>query len=420
MTPTKSEVGLKPSLLISHMGPTTERFPQTLPVFVTSGNKSTLIGVTDKITINANTAPRGMDMSAQSITDFYSLEASNAATYSTFSLPSTVEPSDVLHSTASPIALSKPIPSTDFPILFQASAVTSRTARSNASITLPTTVTTPTTLLSTSPSPTHSALLTPTSLVVVPFSLETSTTQLGPVRPSSALTALASKISLVTSELPAGIGKSRSPSVSRSKGTEIHSEVSLSALRADRETFTRPVFLLGSQWTLNTSTSPISTLSVRTRSGISRTAVYPTPSSALASTAPQTPVTTRFSNSETSVPQLITVSYFKTAKLLSKTSLISLNVSSSTSFSPKPLSSSVQTSTTVPKQTSALKKGSISAALPVMTVSSPQVVSQIPKNTPSSPVICTVSTPVHSVYLPEAQSYGRCHCCLQKLLYSTF
>ncbi|KAL9853940.1 otogelin-like protein [Geothlypis trichas] len=87
VTPTESDIGLKPSLIISHMGPTTERFPQTLPVFVTSRNKSTFIGVTDKITINANTASRGMNMSAQSITDFYSLEASNAATYSTFSLP---------------------------------------------------------------------------------------------------------------------------------------------------------------------------------------------------------------------------------------------------------------------------------------------------------------------------------------------
>lgn len=131
MTPTESDIGLKPSLIISHMDPTTERFPQTLPVFVTSRNKSTFIGVTDKITINANTASRGMNMSAQSITDFYSLEASNAATYSTFSLPSTVEPSDVLHSTASPTVLSKPIPSTDFPTLFQASAVTSCTALSN-------------------------------------------------------------------------------------------------------------------------------------------------------------------------------------------------------------------------------------------------------------------------------------------------
>ncbi|XP_066406803.1 otogelin-like protein [Molothrus aeneus] len=220
MTPTESGIGLKPSLIISHMGSTTERFPQTLPVFVTSRNKSTLIGVTDKITINANTASRGMNMSAQSITDFYSLEASNAATYSTFSLPSTVEPSDVLHSTASPTVLSKPIPSTDFPILFQASAVTSCTACSNVSITLPITITTPTTLLSASPIPGHSALLTPTSLVVVPFSLETSTTQLGTVRPSSALTTLASKISLVTSELPAGIGKRKQSSSVSSSGEE--------------------------------------------------------------------------------------------------------------------------------------------------------------------------------------------------------
>uniref|UniRef100_U3K7E2 Otogelin like n=1 Tax=Ficedula albicollis TaxID=59894 RepID=U3K7E2_FICAL len=87
VTPTESEIGLKPSLLISHMGATTERFPETPPVFVTSGNKSTFIGVTDKITMNANTASREMNMSAQSITDFYSLEASNEATYSTFPLP---------------------------------------------------------------------------------------------------------------------------------------------------------------------------------------------------------------------------------------------------------------------------------------------------------------------------------------------
>ncbi|XP_015484710.1 otogelin-like protein isoform X4 [Parus major] len=87
VTPTESEIGLKPSVLISHMGPSTERFPLTPSVFVTSGNKSTLISVTDKITMSANTASRGMNVSAQSITDFYSLEASNAATYSTFSLP---------------------------------------------------------------------------------------------------------------------------------------------------------------------------------------------------------------------------------------------------------------------------------------------------------------------------------------------
>lgn len=75
----------------------------------------------------------------------------------------------------------------------------------------------------------------------------------------------------------------------------MYSEVPLYALRADREIFTRPVYLLGPQLTLSTSTSPISTLSVRTRSGISQTAVYPTPISALASTAPQIPLTTRFS-----------------------------------------------------------------------------------------------------------------------------
>lgn len=398
MTPTESAIGTKPSLLISHTGATMERFPQTPPLFVTSGTESTRTSVTAKITMKANTTLRGMNMSAQSITDFYSLEASNAATHSTFSLPSTVEPSDVLHSAASPAVLSKLISSTDFPTALQASAVTSRTVSSTASITLPITIATPTTLLSASPIPTHSALLTPTSLVVVPFPLETSTTQLGTVPLTSALTTLTSKPSFVTSELPAGIGKSRSPSVSHSKGAEASSEVSLSALLAGRATFTRPVFLPGSQLALSTSTSPIPTLSVRTRSGVGQTAVHPTPISALTSTAPQIPMTTRFASFETSFPQLITASYFESAKPLSKTSLTSLNASSLASFSPKPFLSSVEMSVTVPEQTSPLIKGSISAPLPIMTVSSPQVASQIPINTSSSPSVThTVSVPVRSL-----------------------
>ncbi|XP_029858735.1 otogelin-like protein isoform X6 [Aquila chrysaetos chrysaetos] len=133
VTPTESAIGTKPSLLISHTGATTERFPQTPPLFVTSGTESTRTGVTAKITMKANTTLMGMNMSAQSLTDFHSLEASNAATYSTFSLPSTVEPSDVLHSTASPTVLSKLISSTDFPTALQASAVTSRKQSSSVS-----------------------------------------------------------------------------------------------------------------------------------------------------------------------------------------------------------------------------------------------------------------------------------------------
>ncbi|XP_071660051.1 otogelin-like protein [Patagioenas fasciata] len=87
VTPTESTTGTKPSLLISHMGATTERFPHIPPLFVTSGTESTHVGVTDKIIMKANTTLMGMNMSAQSITDFYSLKASHAATYSTFSLP---------------------------------------------------------------------------------------------------------------------------------------------------------------------------------------------------------------------------------------------------------------------------------------------------------------------------------------------
>ncbi|NXO87561.1 OTOGL protein, partial [Sitta europaea] len=59
---------------------------------------------------------------------------------------------------------------------------TSHTICSNSSVTLPIIITTPTILLSASPIPTHSALLTPTSLVLVPFSLKTLTTQLGTPR----------------------------------------------------------------------------------------------------------------------------------------------------------------------------------------------------------------------------------------------
>ncbi|XP_040451149.1 otogelin-like protein [Falco naumanni] len=320
VTPTESAIGTKPSLLISHTGATMERFPQTPPLFVTSGTESTHTGVTDKITMKANTTLRGMNISAEAITDFHSLEASNAATYSTFSLPSTVEPSDVLHSTASPTVLSKLISSTDFPTALQAPAVTSHTVSSTASVTLPITIATKPTMLSASPIPTRSALLTPMSLVADPFPLETLTTQLGTVPPNSALTTLTSKPPFVTSELPIGIGKSRSPSVSHSKGAAVSSEVSLPALPAGRATVTRPVFLLGSQLTLSTPTSPISSLSVRTRSGTGQAAVRPTPFPALTSTAPHIPMTPRFASLETSFPQLITVSYFETAKLLSKTS----------------------------------------------------------------------------------------------------
>ncbi|XP_033919213.1 otogelin-like protein [Melopsittacus undulatus] len=96
LTPTESSIGTKPSLLISHTGTTTE-CPQTPPLFVTSGTKSTPADVTGKITMKANTALRGMNMSAQPIIDAYSLEAYNAAIYSMFSLSSTVEPFDVLH-----------------------------------------------------------------------------------------------------------------------------------------------------------------------------------------------------------------------------------------------------------------------------------------------------------------------------------
>ncbi|XP_069738692.1 uncharacterized protein, partial [Phaenicophaeus curvirostris] len=375
------------------MGAAMDGFPQTPPLLVTLGTESTHTGVTDKVTMKANTTLREMNASAQSTTDFCSLEASNAATYSTFSLPSTVEPPDALHSTSSPTVFSKLISSTGLPAALQASAVTSRTLSSTASITLPISIATPTTLLSASPNPTRSTLLTtPISVVVVPFPLETSTTQLGTLSPTSALTTLTSKPSFVTSELPAGIGRSRNPSASHSKGATTSSQAPLSALLAGRAIFTRPVFFLGSWLTLSTST-----LTVRTRSGIGQTTVHSTPISALTSTASQIPMTTRLANFETSFPQLFTVSYFETAKPLSKPSLISSNANSSASISPKPFLSSVDISATAHKQTSPLIKGSIPAAQPVMTVSSSQVASQIPISTYSSPsVIRRVSTPVSS------------------------
>ncbi|XP_074758905.1 otogelin-like protein isoform X9 [Athene noctua] len=44
VTPTESANGTKPSLLLSHMGATTERFPETPALFVTSGTESTHTG----------------------------------------------------------------------------------------------------------------------------------------------------------------------------------------------------------------------------------------------------------------------------------------------------------------------------------------------------------------------------------------
>ncbi|XP_066849611.1 otogelin-like protein isoform X5 [Anser cygnoides] len=391
VTPVESAIETKPSLLFPHVITTTARFPQKHPI-VTSGTESTRTRMTTEITMKANTTSAGMNMSAQSITDFYSLEASNAATYSTFSLSSTVEPSGVPHSTASPSVLSKLISSTDFLTAFQTSAVTSHTVSSTPSITSPIPIPTSTTLLSASPLPTGSTLLIPSSLGVVPLPLEASTTQLG-TAPSTS-TNLISKPFSVTSELPAGTMRSRSPSVSHSKGTGISSEVSLPALLAGRATFTRPLFLLGSRLTLSTPTSPVSTLSGRTMSGFGQPVVHSTPISALTSAAPQIPKTTRF---ETSFPQLISSSSSETTKPLSKTSLVPLNTSSLARFSPKTFLSSVEISVTVSKQTSPLMKGSISTALPIVARSSPQVASQIPIKTSSPSVTHIVSIPVHSL-----------------------
>ncbi|XP_014818799.1 PREDICTED: otogelin-like protein [Calidris pugnax] len=270
VTPTESATGTKPSLLISHTGATTQRFPQTPPLFVTSGMESTHTGVTAKITMKANITLRGMNMSAQSITDFYSLEASNAATYSSLSLPSTVKPSDVLHSTASPTVLSKLISSTDFPATLQASVVTSHTVSSTTSITLPITIATPTTLLSASHIPTHSTLLTPTSLMVVPFPLETSITQLGTVPPTSALTTSTSKPSFVTSELPGGFGKTivifSGISVTVPKWTSPLIKGSISAVLPITTVFSPQAV---SEVPINTSSSPSLTLTVPVHSLIS-------------------------------------------------------------------------------------------------------------------------------------------------------
>ncbi|KAM9204114.1 LOW QUALITY PROTEIN: otogelin-like protein [Mergus octosetaceus] len=86
VTPVESAIETKPSMLYPHMITTRATFPQKHPILVTSGTESTHTHMTTEITMKANTTSAGMNMSAQSITDFYSLEASNAATYSTFSL----------------------------------------------------------------------------------------------------------------------------------------------------------------------------------------------------------------------------------------------------------------------------------------------------------------------------------------------
>ncbi|XP_064365622.1 otogelin-like protein [Dromaius novaehollandiae] len=394
VTSMESAVGTKLSSLTSHTVATMERFPQTPPVFVATEIEQAHA----KITMKTDATPRGMNMSAQSITDFFSLESSNAATYSTFALPSTVKPSDVPQSTASPSVLSKLLSSTDFSTALQAPLVISHTVSSTASITLPIIGATPTTHaftpLSASPVPTPSALLMPTSLVIVPFPSELSTTQLGTAPPTTTLTTLTSKPSFITSELPMGIWRSRNPSVSQSKGSAVFSEVSSSALLAGRATFTRPTFLPGSQFTLSTSTSPIFPLSVRTRPSIGQPVVHPASVSAPTSTAAQIPSTSRFTSFETNFPQLITPSYLEITKALSKTSLVSLNTSSLASFSPKSFLSSKEIQVTVPKQMSPLMKANVSTALPIMTGSSPQVASQIPINTSLSPSV------MHTVFIP--------------------
>ncbi|XP_035196827.1 otogelin-like protein isoform X1 [Oxyura jamaicensis] len=85
VTPVESAIETKPSLLFPHMI-TTTRFPQKHPILITSGTESTRTRMITEITTKANTTSAGINMSAQSITDFYSLEASNTDTYSTFSL----------------------------------------------------------------------------------------------------------------------------------------------------------------------------------------------------------------------------------------------------------------------------------------------------------------------------------------------
>eukprot|EP00076_Gallus_gallus_P018585 XP_015138776.1 otogelin-like protein isoform X1 [Gallus gallus] len=82
--PMGSATGTKPSLLISHPVATTERFPTTPPIHVTSWTESSGTDMTVKITMKTNTTLARMNISAQSVTDLYSLED---ATYSAYSLP---------------------------------------------------------------------------------------------------------------------------------------------------------------------------------------------------------------------------------------------------------------------------------------------------------------------------------------------
>ncbi|XP_072186360.1 otogelin-like protein [Excalfactoria chinensis] len=82
--PTESMTGTKPSLLTSQPVATTEGFPKTSPMHVTSGTDSSGTDVTVKITMKTNTTLARMNMSAQSVTDLYSLEDT---TYSAYSFP---------------------------------------------------------------------------------------------------------------------------------------------------------------------------------------------------------------------------------------------------------------------------------------------------------------------------------------------
>ncbi|XP_026504731.1 otogelin-like protein [Terrapene carolina triunguis] len=391
VTPTELAAGTKtqrtrPTALISPTIVTTERFPQLPPIFVTAeaeAEPSHTI-VTTKITTKIDATLRGANTTAETLSDFHSLASPHTTTYLTYSLPvsSTMQSSKVTHSTASLSVLPKPVSSTDFPATLQTSAATLKTSPTvspTVFITSPITMAVPSTpsftLLTASPVPRHSTLPMPTSLVVTPFSLET-----GTASSSTALASLSPGPAFVTTEVPTRIWGTRRPSTSHSQLPQTSTEFPSSASLTGRTSFSSPTFFTSSQLILTASTSPLSTMTERTRSTMVQPIVHPASVYAPTSTVFQTPMaTSRFTSFETSPPQLITASYLVATPPTSQTTSSSLRTTSSLTRTSLPtFLSSMDISVTPSKHIVPLSTDTVSTIPPIITETSSPVASQIP------------------------------------------
>ncbi|XP_019370333.1 PREDICTED: otogelin-like protein [Gavialis gangeticus] len=307
----------------------------------------------------------------------------------------------------------KPLSSTGIPAILETSAVTlkaiSHSESPTAFITSPiTTVSAPTkpafTMVTASPVPRQSTVLMPTSLGVTPFSLEMQATLLGTVSSRTTLATLPSGPAFFTTEVPTRIWRTRSPSASHSQMSALSPTVSPSTSLTEKASFPILTFFTSPQLTLTTSTSPVSTMSVRTDASIDHI-IVPTSISAQTSTSQAPMATSRF----TSLSQIITTPYLVATQATSQTSSTSLRTSSLTKVSPVPtFLSSVSISITAPKHIAPLSTSNISDDLSVMSSTSSSVASQMPTTTRTlSPLVTHMSTLVSpSITPPKPKAMG--------------